>query len=467
MSKKQQNTEAIREYGVEEMVPAEGRHYSFLDMTGTWIGANAQPNTWWLGGVIAAGGFVMALGTTLIANPLVFALLAVVGLMGFKIGTTSMGLMRFPLGIRGSKVVALVNIITLIGWGAVGNFIGATSMSYLLYDLFGMPCYGMDGSTGTMVLGVMINAVLSCLFVWIGGAKSVKVAETVACVAMIILSIWVTIRVFQVFPLSEIVSWEPTDDVRLPIGAGIDVVVGFSLSWIPTVADYTRYTKSKKAATIAPLIGACIGIFWFCLVGTVTTIASALTTGAYDVYANDPSSVAASLGLGIPAILIVILSTVTTNMISIYSSGISTLNLFDKPKDPKKVSYVVGGITILLSLIPVIMGSFMDFFYSFLDILALLFPGLIAIVVLDYFVLRKQKYNAAEIGNKSGPYWYSGGFNIYAFASWIIGIITFIIFKNIPAVSNSISAVVPTFFVTGIVYLILGKIAMNKGYYKE
>ena len=104
MSKNTQTSQApqIREYGVCEPVPKEGRHYGFLDMTSTWIGANVQPNVWALGGSLAASGLGIAAAVTLIANPICYLLLGLMGLIGFKVATSAMGLpvamaMRTPL----------------------------------------------------------------------------------------------------------------------------------------------------------------------------------------------------------------------------------------------------------------------------------------------------------------------------------------------------------------------------------
>lgn len=457
----------FKDYGVDEYVPQEARHYGFMDMVSTWIGANCQPNTWFIGGCLAASGFAVAAGVTLVANPISYIILALVGFIGYKVTTTSMGLMRFPFGIRGSKLPTIFNTVTLIGWTAVGNYLGSISMSYLFNTLWGWPCYGMEGSAGVMVLGTLINAVLTAAFVCVGGSRAVKYAENIAVIAMLILSAWITYSVLKTFPISEIIAWKPSEDVRMSMGVGIDTIVAFSLSWVPCVAEFTRYTKSKKAATVAPVIGATVGIYWFALVGTVAVIASALTTGVFDPNTSDPSSVAAALGLGLPAMFVIVLSVVTTNMISLYSGSISALNLCKKPVSVKKMNLAMGGVSILFSLIPIAMASFLDFFYTFMDFLALVFPPLIAVLIVDFYLIRKRKYVHSEISNETGPYWYKNGFNWYALACWLVGTITFLVFKKCPLAVDSVGAVFPAFFVTMIVYFLTAKYAVSKGVYKD
>lgn len=461
------NDDAVRDYGVEEYVPEEGRHYGFMDMMFTWIGANCQPSSWFLGGTLAASGFAVAAGVTLLANPLTYIILALMGFMGYKVATTTMGLSRFSFGIRGTKIPTLFNTISLIGWTAVGNYLGAISISYLLNTLFGWPCYGMDGSWWVMLLGTTINGILSAGFVFIGGSKLVKYAENIAVVAMVILSIWITVSVLKTFPLSEIITWKPSEDVRMPMGVGVDTIMVYSISWVLCIAEFTRYTKSKKAATAAPVIGATLGMYWFALVGTVAVIAAALTTGVFDPNNSDPSSVAATLGLGVPAMLVVILSVATTNMISVYSGSLSACNLFKRQFPVKKMNIIVGVLTILVSFIPVFMGSFMDFFYSFMDLLALVFPALIAIMLVDYYLIRKRNYIFKEIGNMDGPYGYSKGFNWYGIGSWLAGVVSYIIIKNVGIISNTVGAAIPAFIVAGVIYYVLARAAVSKGYYRD
>ncbi len=47
--------------GRVEAIPMTRRHMSYWDMFATWVGANANNGTWYIGGVIAACGFMTRL----------------------------------------------------------------------------------------------------------------------------------------------------------------------------------------------------------------------------------------------------------------------------------------------------------------------------------------------------------------------------------------------------------------------
>lgn len=77
----------------------------FWDQLATWIGANANNGTWYMGGVLAALGFAGALGVILISGPLAYLFLALVGYMGYKMRASTMNLMRPAFGLRDRKSV--------------------------------------------------------------------------------------------------------------------------------------------------------------------------------------------------------------------------------------------------------------------------------------------------------------------------------------------------------------------------
>ena len=471
MSHKTQTTDTevsqVREYGVCEQVPQEGRHFSFMDMFSTWVGANVQPNTWALGGALAASGLGMAFMVTLIANPICYIFLGLMGLIGFKVAVSAMGLTRFSLGVRGSQVVTWINTLTMVGWLAVDCYIAAISISYILHDAFGLPCYGMEGSTGTMLLGAVFTWFLISITVWKGGGKAVRIAERVGVILMLVFFLWMTIKIFSTYNFKDIFNWKAPKEIAMPLGTGIDSIAAFSLSWIPCAADYTRYCKTKKSSTIAPILGATIGIYWFALMGTISTIASTVQTGVFDPSKADPSSIAMQLGLGIPVFIVVIASTVTTGLVSMYSGTCSALNSAKEGYSFKKMSYIIGFAALVVTVGSTFVGSFYDVFMGLLTYLGLIFPALVSIMLVDYYLVRKGNYRVAEIKKRNGVYWYSHGVNWYAMIAWVLGIACYYTCQHIPALAQSIGATAPTILVSGVIYYILAKIAIKNRYYKD
>jgi len=165
--------------------------------------------------------------------------------------------------------------------------------------------------------------------------------------------------------------------------------------------------------------------------------------------------------MGMVANILIVISTVAVNMINIYSGGFSTANISEKL--PAKLSMiVVGTLAALIGLSPLILGSFLDTFQVFLIFLGAFFPACIAIMLVDFYLLRKQDYDITKFNVKNGPYWYGNGINTMAIVSWFVGAGSYFMAPNLPFVSSTIGSVFFSFLVTAVVYYFIGKNAATK-----
>ncbi len=60
----------------------------------------------------------------------------------------------------------------------------------------------------------------------------------------------------------------------MPFGAGIDLVVAMPLSWLPLIADYTRFGKSAGGSFRGTLLGYGIANIWFYALGAFYGLAA-------------------------------------------------------------------------------------------------------------------------------------------------------------------------------------------------
>lgn len=438
------------EYYATEDVPMSQRNVGFFDMIAIWVGANSNNASWYVGGTVAGMAFAGAIGVTLIANPFAYLILALVGYMGYKVGTSTMALTRPAFGVRGSILPTILNTIVFLGWAVVNTFIAVISISFLLSDLFGWPAYGEPGSAGPMLLGIAFMTILNLGAVSLG-RNSIKIVEKVGIVLTLFLGVWITVVVLDTHSLSAIMSWQPPEEAILPIGKGIDIMAAFSLAWVLGIAEFTRYTPTVKSATIAPMIGACVALIWFAFVGIISTIGTALSTGIYNPDNSDPSSLVSSLGLGWVALVLIIIACVTTNVVNLMAAGISITNITKKIK-PLHSIWVVTISSGILMLIPLFMASFLDTFMGFLDYIGMVLSALLGILIADYFFVHKRKYNVQEFEKEKGKYWYSKGVNIRALSVWVLGVLFFLFARDTHMIGNTVGAVYPTIFMTAVLY---------------
>ncbi|GKQ42449.1 cytosine permease [Companilactobacillus sp. RD055328] len=438
------------------VITEQQRSMSSWDMFATWIGANANNGTWYIGGVIAACGFLTSSTLLIIVGCLSYVLLALTSLMGYETGLNTMSLTRGSFGIKGSILPSIINVIQFIGWAAVNTYIAAISVSYILRDIFGWNANNQAMDRVGIFAGIIIMSILHLLSISLG-EKSVRWIERVGIVLVTIFVIWESIIVLRTVPLSEIIAWRPSSEFSLSSGSAIDILAAFNLAWVTAAADFSRFAKTKKSATWYSFLGANIGLIWFALMGLIATIATAITIDKFDPNNSDPSTIATKLGLGALALIVIMLTSTTANAVNLMAAGSAITNIFSRIK-LKTALFIVTIAATFVTFIPAYVATFLETFQLFLDGIGMFLGPEIAIFLTDYFILRHRKYNIEEFDNTTGKYWYYHGINLLAFGSWIIGVVVYFVLRQVGWFTNNIGVTFVAIIITGIIYYILSKI---------
>lgn len=434
-------------------IPLAKRHSNAWDMFATWVGANANNGTWYIGGVMAACGFLLALKILFFSSALAYLCLSLIGYIGFRTGISTMGIARGSFGIRGSILPSLINVTQFIGWTAVNTFIAAMSVSYLLHDLLGWPVYGKIGGLKGMIFGIIVMSILHIISIS-SGSRSIQLIERIGIILVIIFVLWETVVVFRVVSLSQIIDWNVPAKFKLAPGTAVDTVAAFNLAWVTAGADFTRFDRKATSATIMPFLGALVGVMWFAFIGLVATISIAISSGIYDPNNSDPSSIASRLGLGILALLVIILTSMTANAVNLMAAGSALTNILPKLK-LKYSLWIVALLATLVTFIPMIFGSFLDAFTAFLDYVGMVLGPIISIMIVDYFICAKMKYNLAELTQKNGIYWYNHGIHWTAIITWLIGASGFFLLQKIYFFQETFGATYIDMLLSGLIYWFL------------
>lgn len=444
-------------YPLESIAPKH-RHMNYWDMFATWVGANANNGTWFIGGVIAACGLWGGVKALIVGSAVAYVFLALVGLIGYKTGVTTTGLSRAAFGIRGSVGPSVVNLIQFIGWTAVNTFIAATSISYLCNSLFGWPVYGKPGGNWSLLFGIVIMSVLHLISV-MAGQRSVQLIERIGMILVFAFVVWETIVVFRQTSFHEISNWVVPVKQRMSFGSALDSLAAFNLAWVTAGADFTRFTNKKSVATTAPFWGALIGVLWFAFVGLFATISIAITSGVYDANNSDPSTIAAKLGLGALAMVVIILTSMTANAVNLQAAGSALNNMM--PKVSLKVAlWIVTVVATFVTMIPMVVGSFLDTFTAFLDVLGMILGPWMSIMCVDFFILHHGHYSMADLTNADGPFWYRMGINWWAFLCWALGVVFYLGLQKITWFDQTVGAAYPVMLIVAVIYYGIMKVSM-------
>jgi NCS1 family nucleobase:cation symporter-1 len=115
---------------------------------------------------------------------------------------------------------------------------------------------------------------------------------------------------------------------------------------------------------------------------------------------------------------------------------------------------VIGAISIVGALWQGILDRFLDF----LLLIGTFFVPVFAIMLADYYLVRRGNYSAEEVLKKrGGAYWYTGGFSVWAWVAWVVGVGLALYWTRVSPLS--FGATVPVFVLTFVLYLAVRLVA--------
>jgi nucleobase:cation symporter-1, NCS1 family len=256
---------------------------------------------------LARAMLAVVVGTVLGCVPLGFVAYA-----GARDGVPAMVLFRPMLGRRGSYLPSLANLVQLVGWTAFEFWAMGKVANAAAIDLFGIDVplvwLGLSAVACTaLALAGPVFAVrrwLEHFGVWI-----------VAGVA-----IWISIRVFTTADLGAL--WSRPGSGGLPFWLAVDLVIAMPISWLPLVADYTRFGGDPRGAFIGTATGYAIGNAWFYALGALLVLAAGATADPLDI----GTTIASVAGGGV-VLLALLAGESDQAMANVYSSAITVQNV--------------------------------------------------------------------------------------------------------------------------------------------
>lgn len=386
------------------------RDLSLFNFICLWFGAAISISEIITGGLIAPLGFKNGLTVILLGHAAGTLILILGGIIGTDKRIPSIMSTRISFGLYGSYLFSILNVLQLIGWTAVMIISGGRSINIISKAL-----WGFDNLTlWSVFIGLLI-----CIWIVLGNSGFKKL-NTAAVMLLFLLTITLSLVVFR---NGDLITKQGTGEMTF--GTAFELNVIMPLSWLPLIADYTRLAKDKTSGAFGSYIGYFIGSSWMYIIGLASVIV---------FKESDIGAVMLAANLGFTALGIIILSTVTTTFMDVYSAGVTFLNI--KPGlNEKTVSVLIGIIgTILAIVIPI------EQYENFLYAIGSVFAPMFAILFADYFIIRKYR----ELDESLLLNW---GTVIL----WIIGII---LYYQLIKFDFIIGTTIPVMMLTSILYCI-------------
>ena len=371
-----------------------------------WFGAAVSLAEILTGTYFAPLGMGKGLLAIIVGHVIGCVLFFLAGLIGGRERKSAMETTKMSFGYRGGLLFALLNVLQLVGWTGI-----------MIYD-------GAVATNGIFEVGVWVWSIVIgvLIIIWIAiGITNLGLLNKITMALLFVLTVVLCVVIFR--------GGNPgaTATETMSFGAAVELAVSMPLSWLPVISDYTRESEKPFRSTLASTVTYGLVSCWMYVIG----MGAAIFTGE-----NDIAQIMLRAGLGIPALLILVLSTVTTTFLDAFSAGVSCESLSKKLN-----GRTVGIIVTVIGTIGACRFN-MDDITNFLYLIGSVFAPMIAVQLTTYFMLRKDSYKAA--------------FDWPNLIVWLLGFVAYRLLMNVDLpVGNTLPAVI----ITMVLCYIVNKIA--------
>mgnify|MGYP001044140653 FL=1 len=408
-------------------VPAEAR-LPMWEVLLVRIGALTALSQFMLGAALGYGmTFWQAFWATMLGSVVLEIVSLLMGIAGAREGLSTSLLARWTgFGKYGSSIIGAVISIGLIGWFGIQNAVFAKGLDEALNGALGFPL-------AATLTGLFVTAIVIFGFKWLSWTAKIAVPGFLAVIGYGIY------KVLRDHSLVELIN-SPHPGPALSLGVAATMVAGGFMIGAVITPDMSRYCRNGK------------DVFWMTLIGTfvgelgVNMIAVLM---AHAIGSDDVVTIVLQTSGWLGA-AIVIFATVKINDVNLYSASLGLSNLinsiFNKKVNRGLITLVIGIIGTVLSVLGIL-----EKFQNFLVFLGVWIPPIAGIMIIDYFVLKRNRKLLAESRMQGRLPEYSESINPVTLVSWALGFLAGYFIKfGIPSLNSLL--------VSGIVYFIGMKI---------
>lgn len=402
-----------------------------------WLAANFVVTTLLTGTLFVPGvSFASALAMIVLGTVIGAVVLTLIGNIGTRTGLPTMAITRGAFGTRGSLLPVAANFIILMGWSWVQAMLAGVTVNYLLEPV--------TGFSSPILFAVLCQAIVVCLAI-LGHEGIAKVEPWLAVVILAIMA-YVFVTAFTTFNPAEFVALDVDESLGFTNFTVLDIVVATAISWTVLSADFNRFAKSTRAGIIGSGIGYTLSTILSMALG-VTALGFVILSGQ-PAAPFDPTVIVAAFGT--PLAIVIFMSVMATNTMVVYGMVTSVVNA--QPRWKLRflpTALVVGVISVLGSTWMALLNQFTDFLF----VISAFFVPVFAIMIVDYYIIKRCSYTRDILRERGGSYWYAAGVNWSAVAVWVVGaLVSYVLTYLWP---SPVGATMPAFAISFLLYFAL------------
>lgn len=377
-----------------EPVPQAERRLSAFDVAVLWGDLGIGLLVLVTGALLVPGlGFFPAFAAIVIGSILGVGLLALVAGAGAERGVPGMVLLRPLLGTKGSWVPTALNVAQLIGWTAVELWAISFVADLVSREVFGFAARGFWlGAAAVVCTGLALWGPVGVTRVW-----------------MERFGLWVIGGICLIVTILAVTSGDLGGALTAPgtgtfptFGPALDLVIAMPVSWLPLVADYTRFASGPRAARRGTFWGYLTANIWLYALGCLLVLGAGATPDPGGIAAGILALAGGSLA-GILFLVGLLVGETDEAFANIYSSAVSLQNVFERV--PQKV-FVVAIAAVGTALAA---GFDMLAYESFLFLIGSVFVPLFGVFAVWLLAQKRERHLPPMVG----------------FVAWIAGFLVY------------------------------------------
>jgi nucleobase:cation symporter-1, NCS1 family len=391
-------------------VPAENRVLSGFDIAILWGDLGIGLLVLVSGALLVpALGFWSAAAAIVLGSLLGVSLLALGGLAGAEQGVPTMVLFRPVLGLRGSWLPSVLNVLQLVGWTAVELWAMSFVADLVSRRIFGFSARGLWlGAAAVLCTALALWGPVGVTRVWMKRFGAWIIVGISAAVTVLVLT---TTDIGEALSAPGAGGW-PT------FGTALDLVIAMPISWLPLVADYNRFAVRPHSAFLGTFAGYLLANIWLYTLGVLLVLGAGAEPSpggiAAGVLALAGGTVAGTLFL-----VALLVGETDEAFADMYSGAVSVQNIV--PRAPHRA------IVVCIAVVSSALAGWltMERYESFLFLLGSVFVPLFGILAADYFVNNRAHLDTASLYDREGRYSYTHGFRIGSLVPWVAGFLVY------------------------------------------
>jgi len=420
-----------------DLAPATGehRHWGTYNYAALWVSMSVNILTYMLAASLIQGGmnWKQAVATVFLGNSIVLVPMLLNSHPGARYGTPFPVLARASFGVLGANVAAVLRALVACGWFGIQTWIGGEAISTLIAVLAPGWAHFPYGPVICFLAFWLIN-----LAVVVKGIEYIRFLQGISAPILLavglLLLAWAYHAAGGFGPMlaapSKFSNFSEFLKFLIP---ALNGTVGFWATVSLNIPDFTRFARSQRQQMIGQALGLPTTMTLYSLIGILVTSA---TVVIYGTAIWDPVQLLSRFHSPVAVIISLLAILLATLNVNIGANVVSPANDFSNLW-PRKINFRLGGVITCfmgIALMPwKLLANYKTFILGWLGGYAAFLGPVAAIMICDYFVIRRRILALDDLYLRSGVYEYAHGFNWRALAALGLGAGTALVGLVIPS----------------------------------